>query len=224
MQVDDPLNEDALTAAVFQRIAYLPDRRVTEILFNSDLWQAQGGEIPRSIDRIEFWPRWAAAGRDGTTVPDLIIEFADRILVIEAKRWDYVQLQSPRQLAAEFLAAQASFPGKSIWLLAVGGLRSVVPTTIRALGEEVRQQIGDYVRPSAELDVRLTATTWPDLLALVHRGAGDEPHAQRVARDIEIEMRRYGVSSGRRGWFNDLTTSEWACCRPIIASAAAFRE
>src|SRR3954447_22880320 len=101
--------EDTLTSTVFERLLYLPDEILIAIVFDPSIWTSST-KLPRGVNNCEFWPWWEpekikpiaeldttspSGMSDGSLTmtadqkfiqPDLVIDFDDRILIIEAKR------------------------------------------------------------------------------------------------------------------------------------------
>lgn len=90
--------EDTLTATVFERLFYLPDQVIAEVLLGLFGWSGQTAAIEDCL----FWPRWERPDSAGFKEPDVVVVWRDPslILVIEAKRYDFVEQQSPVQLSA----------------------------------------------------------------------------------------------------------------------------
>jgi hypothetical protein len=96
--------EDALTAAVFGRLKYLPIRVLADWLALSRAWSADGPSpaiLLEGLDTFapEFWPQWKDVLRGvGIVEPDVAIWANGRLLVIEAKLWSG---KSPSAVTAE---------------------------------------------------------------------------------------------------------------------------
>jgi hypothetical protein len=113
--------EDTLTATVFERLFYMPDEIVGAILFHKRVWGEMVVAPPAQFE-VRFWPTLNEENIDSAQ-PDLVIQFSDRVLVIEAKRNDFgPSQQSASQLKREYDQARTSFPASAVWLLAVGGV------------------------------------------------------------------------------------------------------
>ncbi|WP_022964708.1 hypothetical protein [Halopseudomonas pelagia] len=109
--------EDALTASVFERLAYLPDNLFTNV-FTELLGQSFG-----PLQSIEYWPSWFL--KDGKRVePDVLLQDAQHSLLVEAKRHDVVRQQNVFQLAQELESGweQDALSDNCI-LLTLGGLK-----------------------------------------------------------------------------------------------------
>jgi hypothetical protein len=141
---------DTLTSTVSERLLYLPDEMLGDILCGQSIWGDLTPQRPMLIKEVEFWPWWECpvgccaiglnmlslfgqpgvrpelADNRSVVQPDLVIMFDDRVLVIEAKRRDFCRMQDPKQLACEYNTACDRHPGMPVWLLAVGGLRNIL--------------------------------------------------------------------------------------------------
>ena len=73
--------EDPLTSAVFERLAYLPIATSWRVL--GELLRLPN--VPGDPESWLLWPRLRF--EDGTVEPDVVIVFADFVLVVEAKHW-----------------------------------------------------------------------------------------------------------------------------------------
>lgn len=195
--------EDTLTATVFERLLYLPDTEIAEILFS--LWSDPCVPIG-GIVSSEFWPRWDAIKQDGQRQrePDCSLEWPKRVLVIESKRYDYRNMQEPMQLAKEALAAHVRYPDKKIWLLAVGGLRDDQPLTIGTLRTQVVQFIEDLGYGPGDW-LNFSAALWRSLFLRIHQQLhGGSPERDRLLRDIRAGLWLHGIATEPPGWLNDL--------------------
>ena len=150
--------EDTLTATVFERIFYLPHAAIAKILFGRRLWPDSASPPDLRVRNVWFWPRWdpsqenvgeteqegepPASSKERTAIPDLVIEFDDRILVVEAKRWDLFAQQNEWQLAGYWQRARALHPNRPAWLLAVGGLPDHSRASSNALKQRVIRELG----------------------------------------------------------------------------------
>lgn len=138
-------SEDMLTAAVFERLSYLP---------GADLWgvlQAAFPDLPpyrvAELKGITFWPRWEDVERgEGQVEPDVIMDFGlgdpqrQVTLVIEAKTGGS---QSACQLKRQWAAAQEQEDISHPILVLVGGLgRNALPALRRELGIQPKDMVG----------------------------------------------------------------------------------
>lgn len=213
--------EDTLTATLFERLTYLPDEIICKILFRRDMWQ-DSVRSPERVVSVQYWPRWESFSGGGQKEPDLVIEFDDRVLIVEAKRFDFADQQSPVQLASEWLAGHRAYEGQgkgTPWLLAVGGLRDTRQQTIA----ELRSAVGDIVRSAKGAgvvkDLRFAAVPWFHLFHLVeaeceHR-ASSEPQLARLLEDIRRGMLAHGVAVSPPAWLADLLTPAWKASRQL---------
>jgi hypothetical protein len=188
--------EDVLTASVFERLAYLPDELLTAVL--SELL----GEPFGPLQAIEYWPSWRLP--DGTRVePDVLLQDAQRCVLIEAKRHDHVRQQSPRQLANELLAGwHGEYLGDSCILLKLGGLEDASENgRQRLLGEVLdRLPAGSATRFS------LVCRSWQQLYQALESQLDPESPAglQRLLDDIAKCYAWHGLRTHPMRWLADL--------------------
>jgi hypothetical protein len=216
--------EDTATATLFERLSYLPDDVLIQILFARDIW---GSDVlkPEKVEALSFWPRWSlpeSDGENGTVEPDVAIEFDDRLLVIEAKRFDNVAMQRSDQLAREWRAARRENPRKPVWLLAVAGLRDSCSRTLDTMRQQV---LTDLVRAAGEdagCELRLGHVPWYGLFGLIEGALAALPQHRRLLRDMREGLALHGVRVARPVWFAELLEPAWGCLCPITATAADF--
>lgn len=92
--------EDHLTAAVFARLSYLPTE-VFWLVLSRALDQAPTPfKKQPKLERITFWPAYSHK-HASYVEPDVLLEFDDFDVIVEAKRFDNSEPQSRRQLQAE---------------------------------------------------------------------------------------------------------------------------
>ena len=210
--------EDTLTATLFERLAYLPDEMLIPILFAPDIWGTVGVTHPGAILDVAFWPRLTlrdAPEGDRSVEPDIVITCDDRVLVIEAKRFDNTDSQHPWQLAREWVAGRQAYPGRPVWLLTVAGLpdgrartvadrRDRIMAQIRALGSEPAPQI-----------FKFGYLPWYKIFTLTETAVGGaSAHHARLLRDIREGLLLHGVRVEEPVWLADLTSPCWTKLRP----------
>lgn len=218
--------EDTVTATLFERLFYLADDLLTRILFAPEIWgddvslPACGGVETR------FWPRWPLTpptGKEPITVePDVVIEFPDRLLVIEAKRFDSAAMQAPDQLAREWMAARQNKPGKPIWLLAVAGLSDSRAATVDHCRQDILVEIKTLGGAGAEEDFRFAGTGWQGMFLVAESVIGALPQYHRLLHDIREGLVLHGIRVERPVWLADLACAPWTGVRPIATSPQAF--
>ena len=188
--------EDVLTASVFERLAYLPDELLTKVL--SELL----GEPFGPLQAIKYWPSWYL--QDGTRVePDVLLQDAQRCVLIEAKRHDHVRQQSARQLANELLAGwHGEYLGDTCILLALGGLEDASEDgRQRLLGEVLdRLPAGSATRFS------LVCRSWQQLYQALESQVDPESPAglQRLLDDIAKCYAWHDLRTHPMRWLADL--------------------
>ena len=191
------------------------------MLFSHRIWpDSDNANLGLSIRNFWFWPWWdAKLGQEGIdeadtpgepakergTIPDLVIEFADRLLIIEAKRWDFYSQQDQWQLTDYARRARQLYPDRPIWLLGVGGLRDDLSATRVAL----EQLVIDQLDPSV-FDIKsfhFSAVGWRKLLRVVEAVVGDGTVAEmRILSDIRDGMRTHGIAVEPPSELSELAT------------------
>ena len=101
--------EDALTATVFERLAYLEPERAWRILLAA-LRPIGTAPTPAATFQPSLWP-WFTL-EDGRRVqPDVLLPTGDRLLVIEAKRPEAGESQHEAQWGRELRAVRLRHAG-----------------------------------------------------------------------------------------------------------------
>ena len=184
--------EDVLTAGVFERLAYLPDELLTAVL--SELL----GEPFGPLQAIEYWPSWCL--QDGTRVePDVLLQDAQRYVLIEAKRHDHVRQQSARQLANELLAGwHGEYLGDSCILLTLGGLED----TSEAGRQQLLGEVLSRLPAGSATRFTLACRSWQQLYqALESQIDPDSPAGlQRLFDDIAKCYAWHGLRTHPMRW------------------------
>ena len=216
--------EDTATATLFERLSYLPDDTLIRILFDPALWPGLTMEtLPTAVRSVSFWPSWNRDGDDHNRLePDLVITFDNRVLVIEAKRFDWKQMQKPDQLAREWHAAHEQYPRMPVWLLAVSGLRDDRRATLDACRRAVRDVLAAVPVSNRSNELRLGYTPWYRLFATIERTLDDRPHFRRLLTDLRDGLADHGVTLARPVWLDELISTPLAGLRPLAAEPTAF--
>ena len=236
--------EDTLTSTVFERLLYLPDDLLITILFDPHIWVLPATRAPREIRGHEFWPWWGppepelpaqpivsrdfgspngspAATEDWKSiVPDLVIEFDDRVLIVEAKRWDLSDMQKPAQLAGQYDRALDLYGDAPAWLLAVGGLPDGRPSTKLKLRERVLAELRMLGWKFPDSDFHFAALAWHELFnRAVDVVPPDLPGYRRLIVDMRKGTLEHGIRVEPFQWLEDLTSIDW---RNSAGDIAAF--
>ena len=193
--------EDPLTAAIFGRFRYLAPSVQAELLGQllTEKW-SHGALL-----RAEFWPRLEAT--TGSVEPDVLFEFEEVFLLIEAKR-PRTRGQSLTQWLKqiEALIRDEDLPEKRILLLALGGNENegrITPEDPRGLLETRRVEV-----------FRRHWTTLRDAIQEVRRANEGE---DAVLEDMLEGLGLYGIRDGVPSWSQllKLTSSplEWTGLR-----------
>ena len=117
--------EDSLTASVFDGLKYLPTEIFYSILKKA-LYQDKLPKFSGELIKIIFWDKWDAKDTSNSNFvePDLLLQFEDFDVIVEAKRFDYFQ-QSKQQMENEIRAYYNVFDGnKILYFVQLGGLHS----------------------------------------------------------------------------------------------------
>ena len=117
--------EDSLTSSVFDGLKYLPTEIFYSILKKA-LYHDKLPNISGELVNIFFWDKWNAKDTSNSNFvePDLLLQFEDFDVIIEAKRYDDFQ-QSKNQMKNEIQAYYNVFDGnKTLYFVQLGGLYS----------------------------------------------------------------------------------------------------
>lgn len=129
--------EDSLTAAVFERLRYLPKE-----LFHHIIHQAIYQNIPEldlhKIESLEFWPSWDSTNTSNARLvePDIFIRTPKTDVIIEAKRYDRNQ-QYFGQWIKQIQAYHNEYgeEGKGLIYIALGGIKELTSTQLEYQGK-----------------------------------------------------------------------------------------
>ena len=192
-------SEDLLTAATFERLAYLSGARLWQILASTF---HSGGLPQRKVAElldIEFWPFWQdATEKLGQAVePDVVLTFSIgdpaqiAVLIVECKAGG--GLQYPDQWAREWTAFDARCATTErpdeVWLLALGGVPEGPAQTTKSFTERIRKAWG--------LEIRAVAADWTDLARAVEEIGASSVMEARVLRDIALALDLHGYRNVR---------------------------
>lgn len=189
--------EDPLTAAVFERLAYLPAELMLDLLTTAAGPPMHGRPFPAEpgpLLTLRFWPALFLAG--ARIEPDVLIAFDRAVLVVEAKhREAHHASQWKREVrAAREAAAAAVFdtPGSSsappVWLLAVGPSPSL---------EAARETVADAGAAG------VLHFTWVALVRVLRdlRAHPQLPaHEARLVDDVLLALSACGYRPRTRFW------------------------
>lgn len=118
------LLEDLLTSSVFERIRYLPDEVISSLFDRITLSARAHDSKLGEFQSMFFWPQHALNGR--RVEPDVVVEFEELVVGIEAKRTVESVVQTVEQLLKQFDALRASYGAdegapKAVIVIALGG-------------------------------------------------------------------------------------------------------
>jgi hypothetical protein len=130
-------NEDSLTAAVFERLRYLPKE-----LFHYIIHKAVYEKIPEldlhKIESLYFWPKWdpTDTSNSNRVEPDIFIRTPKTDVIIEAKRYDRNQ-QYADQWRNQIQAYHNEYgeEGKYLIYIALGGITEFESTQLEYHGK-----------------------------------------------------------------------------------------
>lgn len=190
--------EDLLTASVFERLAYLPDDAFKEVM--GDLLGKENA--PGALEAMTFWPSWYEGEGDqrSRVEPDVVLQCKERIVIVEAKRYDGCQQQYADQLVRELRAAKDKEFARPV-LLAVGGMRSNGKEEV----DRLRKEVYDAMNDKYEYD--LVFISWRRLyesFSVTVRNCSENSGLQRVLKDVERAYDWHGVRYQERRWLKDL--------------------
>lgn len=197
--------EDLLTASVFERLAYLPDDAFKKVM--SDLLGNENA--PGALEEMTFWPSWYEGEEDqrSRVEPDVVLQCKERVVIVEAKRYDGCQQQYADQLARELCAAKKNRFARPV-LLAVGGMRNHGKEEVDRLRKEVSEALNnksDALNDKYEYD--LIFISWRRLyesFSVTVRNCSENSGLQRVLKDVEQAYDWHGVRYQERRWLKDL--------------------
>lgn len=196
--------EDLLTASVFERLAYLPDE-----VFKDVMKHLLGEEnAPGTLEEITFWPSWYEGKESRRVEPDVVLECTERIVIVEAKRYDGCGQQYAYQLAGELRAANEKEVARPI-LLAVGGMRNDGKEEADRMRQEVSAALNDQYEYNFEYD--LVFRSWRQLYVSFAEAVRKRPEnsgLQRILKDVEQAYDWHGVRHQERRWLKDLGSVE----------------
>jgi hypothetical protein len=192
--------EDILTATLFERLAYLPDR-VLVTFFSQLLEDIELGPL----DNIQFWPQWSLNGKGAE--PDVVLTFSERTVIVEAKRDDYKQQQDPAQLARELRAGwESGNIEDETLLLTVGGLAEYTALATQNLRKKIENQLNEYSR-----DFELICCSWRDLFQAMEYAMKQHKEEygsglERICDDIAAAYAWHGLRTHPMRFLNELST------------------
>jgi hypothetical protein len=172
-------HEDALTSAVFERLAYLDTTTLWEVLreaCDGALAAVFPKEAPAGSPAWRFWPRLGVGeggGHAHTVEPDLLVVWDDAVLVVEAK---HCGAQDAWQWSEEIRAVRSRYAGRAVWFIAAGGTNQEQRDVIAV---ETRRDLGGDAPPIFWL-------RWERLRSVVDRSG-----ASAALRDIAAALDKW---------------------------------
>ena len=196
------LLEDLLSSAVFGRIRYLPDKAIGQLLGRL---VGVAAELV-TLKGFEFWPRYPVIGGGREVEPDVVVEFEEGVVVVEAKREDGRDMHSFLQLSTQIEAVKAAFFSdggieKPVFLMALGGHKEANPCQL-----------------SGDPWIRIT---WARLYAEIADLEVSGDHFRRLKSDISMAFKLHGVRVRDPLFFGTLSAvGLGGCIEPMAASSA----
>jgi hypothetical protein len=145
------ISEDSLTSSVFGLLFYLPIELFWSIVHSA----CYSKELPKQCGKLlgyEFWPRWENE-KETYTEPDILLQFEEFNLIVEAKRYDHNQQKLDQWIAETRSYYRSQFHSdKKLYLLAVGGISD---------GDE---QVTSLREPHVTMETLVIKTRWSRLL------------------------------------------------------------
>lgn len=202
--------EDILSAVFFSRLAYLPEYNVSR--FFSYLLPEEN--MFDGIEEIEFWPSWKI--NDGRVEPDVVMVSGENLIVIEAKRYDNVNMQTAVQLARELVASRASeISFTKIILLTVGGMASCSMTAANQLAGQINAELQKYPDRDSSItdEYSLICQSWKSLYQSLKMSLTDEHgnmplQHSRLLNDIYQTLIWHGIHVTEFTGFESLPTPQ----------------
>lgn len=189
-------SEDALTAAVFTRLRYLPPQVVGEwfaLARNHVNTSAQAMSLA-SEPIIEFWPRVQDTLRGhGAVEPDVIVRFDDEVIVVEAKLWSPKSQtdEGHDQLARQWKSTTDHYVTRA----RVSALIYLTPHV-----EPPREALEESAQALGPAAANLWWLSWSSLAPILERLVeGSDRVSRVVASDLLAYLGRVGVLRFR-GW------------------------
>ena len=183
------VNEDILTASVFERLSYLPSAVFWSILRKSVVSSFPSYQVAELTD-IQFWPSWDDAPDSNNTVePDVFLRFhvgdpKMRVdIIVEAKRHDagtdQYSTQWYRQCRA-YLSEYKEDKADHVFFLAIGGLGENEQKRLEELAKETRSKLDQKEMPTIEYH----GGNWARIAKSCNEASKTEPQVKYVISDI----------------------------------------
>ncbi|WGE57105.1 hypothetical protein [Actinobacillus equuli] len=191
--------EDVLTSTVFERIAYLPNETFTQFikcLFNEK-------EDTGYLKEIDFWLAWE--WNSSFVEPDVLLTGSNgQSIIIEAKRYDYLQQQYAEQLAKELIAASQNGIANPI-LLTIGGMAEYNEKSLNHLRKQVEQELAKF---SGTFSYKIYCVSWQDVYLALDKAVKhhkNEAFLLRLLNDIREAYEWHGIRHQPRQWLSGLS-------------------
>ncbi|WP_051287068.1 hypothetical protein [Algoriphagus mannitolivorans] len=184
-------NEDSLTAAVFERLRYLPKELLHHVI-NHALYRKIPGLDLYQMENMEFWPNWDPSETSNSikVEPDIFIRTPKTDVIIEAKRYDRYQ-QYSGQWRNQIQAYQNEYgeEGKDLIYIALGGIHELTPSTLEVSGRSYLIYKSDWSQLlQAIKEVKINLEYGANLLNTNHS-------ILRILDDLILCFSMYGFST-----------------------------
>ncbi len=200
--------EDFLTAAVFERLRYLPADIFWKVLCEASI---PSGSLPPTAGDFresEFWPTWdlpQTISDRKRCIPDVFLSFEKMDIAVEAKRYDGVLSQVAEQLALEWLGYNEQIQGRQIWLMMVSGLGEVTDDCVVGFRKEIEEKLRNFGKEGVR--IQLVGTSWQLIAKALKAVVSAEQigaHSLIVIKDILEAFQLYDVQSRQPTWLESL--------------------
>ncbi|HRB14599.1 MAG TPA: hypothetical protein PK224_02305 [Nitrospira sp.] len=200
--------EDFLTAAVFERLRYLPANLFWKVLSEAAI---PVGSLPMHVGNLresEFWPTWdisQATSDRMRCIPDVFLSFEKIDIAVEAKLNDGQRSQDAQQLALEWLGYNEEIEGRQMWLMMVSGLEEVTDDCVIGFRRQIEEALRNLGRDGAR--VQLVGTSWQLIAKALKRVVSAHPidaNILTVINDILEAFQLYNVQSRQPTWLESL--------------------
>ncbi|MBX3370108.1 MAG: hypothetical protein KF793_06915 [Nitrospira sp.] len=220
--------EDFLTAAVFERLRYLPGDLFWKVLRKAMIPVGSMPQIVGNLTQSEFWPSWdvsAVVNDRKRCEPDVWLSFDSVDFVVEVKRSDDVRSQEAKQLALEWIGFHEQSKERPMWLLMVGGLgeKDVTEFCVQGYYKEILSVLKDSYGKVG--NVQLAGTSWQLIAKSLHEVLGDEQvgaNSQIVIEDILAVLQWHDIHWRQFVWLESLGRSAKHYCSILDTSLEGF--
>lgn len=206
--------EDYLTAAVFERLRYLPADIFWKVLCEASI---PSGSLPPTAGDFresEFWPTWnLSLSNRLRCIPDVLLSFEKIDITVEAKRYDGVVSQAAEQLALEWIGYTEQDRARQMWLMMVSGLGEVTDDCVIGFRSQIEEALRNFGKKSEE--VQLVGTSWQLIAKALNKvvSVGQIGASSLIViNDILQALQLYEVQSRQPVWLESLASEVRPFC------------